>query len=113
MGEEDVMRYTRLAHAEHTPDDGLVEVQPHRWALSVWARAYRRLARPWDIDKHVRAFCRPFTVEGRENLADLANPALIGANHTSHFDAVVALSVLPERIRGRTAIVAAADRIYR
>ncbi|MEX0682715.1 MAG: lysophospholipid acyltransferase family protein [Dehalococcoidia bacterium] len=107
------MRHIPLAHTARQSDNDLVEVQPHRWALSFWARAYRRLAKRWDIDWHIRAFCRPFTVEGRENLAQLGNPALIIANHTSHFDAVVALSVLPERLQRRTAIVAAADRMYR
>jgi 1-acyl-sn-glycerol-3-phosphate acyltransferase len=52
-------------------------------------------------------------IEGQKNLSELDNPALIIANHTSHFDSVIALSVLPERVRDRTAIVAAADRMYR
>jgi 1-acyl-sn-glycerol-3-phosphate acyltransferase len=61
----------------------------------------------------VRAYCTPLTIEGQENLSGLDNPALIIPNHTSHFDTVIALSVLPERVRDRTAIAAAADRMYR
>src|SRR5436309_10024248 len=89
------------------------EVKPHKWALSPWARVLRRLARRWTVHSHVRKFCRPFTVEGRENLASLKSPLLIIANHTSHFDTVIVLSLLPDAIYDRTAVVAAADRMYR
>jgi 1-acyl-sn-glycerol-3-phosphate acyltransferase len=89
------------------------EAKPHRWALSLWARAFRRLARRWTVDSHVRKYCRPFTVEGRQNLDGLASPVVIIANHTSHFDTVIVLSLLPTRIYDRTAVVAAADRMYR
>jgi 1-acyl-sn-glycerol-3-phosphate acyltransferase len=89
------------------------EVKPHRWALAPWARAYRRMARPWTVTRHVRRFCRPLMLEGEDNLARLQNPALIIANHASHFDTAVVLSLLPSHIYNRTAIVAAADRMYR
>jgi 1-acyl-sn-glycerol-3-phosphate acyltransferase len=89
------------------------EVKPYRWALAPWARAYRRLARPWTVTRHVRRFCHPLSLEGAENLSRLQNPALIIANHASHFDTPVVLSLLPNRIYDRTAIVAAADRMYR
>jgi 1-acyl-sn-glycerol-3-phosphate acyltransferase len=94
-------------------DAKLSEVKPHRWALSLWARTYRRLARPFTVTRHVRRFCRPLTIEGRENLERLQNPALIIANHASHFDTPVVLSLLPNHIYNHTAIVAAADRMYR
>lgn len=90
-----------------------VEVEPYRWALSWWARAYRRLARPIHVNRHVKRFCQPFNVEGIDKLNDIDNPMLIIANHTSHFDAVIVLSVLPSKIYDRLAIVAAADRMYR
>lgn len=90
-----------------------VEVEPYRWALSWWARAYRRMARPWTVRSHVNRFCRPLTIEGAEKLASLDNPMLIVANHTSHFDTVIVLSLLPNKIYDRTAVVAAADRMYR
>jgi 1-acyl-sn-glycerol-3-phosphate acyltransferase len=89
------------------------EAKPHRWALQRWARMYRRVARPLTVSRHVRRFCRPLTIEGRENLERLQNPALIIANHASHFDTPVVLSLLPNNIYNRTAIVAAADRMYR
>jgi 1-acyl-sn-glycerol-3-phosphate acyltransferase len=89
------------------------EVKPHKWALSLWARAFRRAARPWTVQSHVNKFCQPFTVEGEEKLAAIENPMLIIANHTSHFDTVIVLSLLPNHIYDRTAVVAAADRMYR
>jgi 1-acyl-sn-glycerol-3-phosphate acyltransferase len=89
------------------------EAKPHKWALSFWARGFRRMARRWTVHSHVRKFCHPFTVEGKENLEGLESPLLIIANHTSHFDTVIVLSMLPDSIYGRTAVVAAADRMYR
>ena len=89
-----------------------VEAKPHRWALSWPARMYRRLNRRRNVTRHVEQYCQPFAVEGRERLEGFRGPALIIANHTSHFDSVIALSVLPEKLFDRTAIVAAADRFY-
>lgn len=107
------MQDAQLTTAERRTQSDLVEAKPNRWALSFWARAYRRLARRWDVDKHVRQFCQPMTIEGRENLAGVDNPLLIISNHSSHFDTVIILSALPSKIWDRTAIVAAADRMYR
>jgi 1-acyl-sn-glycerol-3-phosphate acyltransferase len=91
----------------------LVEVEPHRWALSWWARLYRRVAKRWIVTNHVRKFCKPLTIEGQENLEGLNGPMLVIANHSSHFDSVIVLHALPPRIYDRTAVVAAADRMYR
>ena len=102
---------SETVHSQH--DRALVEVDPHRWALNLWARAFRRLARRWTVHSHVRQFCRPFTLEGEENLAGIDGPLVIIANHTSHFDTVIVLSVLPDRIYDKTAVVSAADRMYR
>ena len=107
------MQHDAVSPAERRTKADLVEVQPHRWALSWWARAYRNLLRRWDVEKHVRAYCRPMTIEGQENLAELEGPLLIIANHTSHFDTVIVLHSLPRKIWDRTAVVAAADRMYR
>lgn len=102
---------TETVHSQR--ERALVEVEPHRWALRLWARAFRRIARRWTVDSHVRKFCRPFALEGAENLEGIGGPLLIVANHTSHFDTVIVLSVLPNRIYDKTAVVAAADRMYR
>jgi 1-acyl-sn-glycerol-3-phosphate acyltransferase len=99
--------------AEAKPQTELVHVEPHRWALSWWARLYRRVLRRWDVDKHVKQFCRPLTIEGLDNLDGVDGPVLVIANHTSHFDTVIVLHVLPRKVWGKLAIVAAADRMYR
>jgi Acyltransferase len=78
------------------------EAKPHKWALSLWARIFRRGARRWTVMSHVRKFCRPFTVEGEDKLTDIKSPVLI-----------IVLSLLPNHIYDRTAVVAAADRMYR
>lgn len=95
------------------PQAAVVDARPHRWALWWPARLYRRVLRRWDVDKHVKQFCRPLTIEGRENLEGVSGPLLIIANHTSHFDTVIVLYVLPRKIWDKTAIVAAADRMFR
>ena len=104
---------TSIAAGETEKRAELVIVEPYRWALSWWARLYRRVLRPFDVHIHVKRFCRPMTVEGREHLKGVDGPMVIIANHTSHVDTVIALNVLPRHIWNRTAIVAAADRIYR
>ena len=87
-------------------------VAPPRWALSPWARFLRRPAHWWFVGRQVRRLCSPLNVEGLENLAEVTSPAIFIANHTSHFDAYLAFSVLPPRLRYRTAMAAAADRWY-
>ncbi len=98
--------------AERSREETLVKAEPHRWALSLWARAYRRLARPLVVSRHVRKFCTPLELQGTEHLEELHSPAVIVANHTSHFDTLIVLSILPDRLYDRTAVVAAADRFY-
>ncbi|MEX2246122.1 MAG: GYD domain-containing protein [Dehalococcoidia bacterium] len=86
--------------------------EPHRWQTRLWARVVRRAGRYWVTTRHVRKFCRPLTVEGTENLEGFRGAAIIIANHSSHFDTPVVLAALPERIRSRVAIAAAADKFY-
>jgi 1-acyl-sn-glycerol-3-phosphate acyltransferase len=89
------------------------EARPHRWALSLPARSFRSLARPVLLTRHLRRYCSPLTVEGREHFDEVRGRSLIVANHTSHFDTIIVLSLLPGRLFRRTAVVAAADRFYR
>jgi len=91
----------------------LYRTRPHAWQTQIWARIVRRAGRHWVISRHVKRYCHPLTVEGGARLAGVKGPALIIANHASHFDTPVALSALPECIRGKTAVAAAADRFYR
>lgn len=89
------------------------QTEPHRWALALWARAFRRAARPVVIDRHVRRFCSPLDLAGLEHFGELRPPAIVIANHTSHWDTLLVLSVLPAFLYGRVAVAAAADRFYR
>ncbi len=98
---------------EATHEQALVNAQPHRWALGLLARSYRRLARGWVVMRHVQRLCNPFELEGSEYLLETHGPSIIIANHTSHFDTLIVLSILPQRLYNRTAVDAAADRFYR
>jgi 1-acyl-sn-glycerol-3-phosphate acyltransferase len=100
-------RFTNMIHA------AAARTEPHRWQTQLWARSMRRVARPYTMLRHMKRLCTPFTVEGAGNVKDFRGPAIIIANHTSHFDTAAALHALPSQLRERTAIAAAADRFYR
>ena len=51
-------------------------------------------------------------VTGRDQLEQLAGPAVFVANHNSHMDTPVILRALPRRWRRRTAVAAATDYFY-
>ena len=76
--------------------------EPHYWQTSPWARALRRAGRYWVMTRHVRKYCRPFEIEGRENLEGFKGPAIVIANHSSHFDTPAVLSALPEPSAARS-----------
>lgn len=86
--------------------------EPHTWQTDWWARIVRRAGRYWVTTRHVRRYCKPLTIEGRENLKGFKGGAIIIANHSSHFDTPVVLSALPESIRSRIMAAAAADKFY-
>ncbi len=86
--------------------------RPDAWQTTLPARALRRVGRHWVIDRHVRRYCQPLTVT-RDDSREVSGPAVVRVNHTSHFDTPLALSVLPERLRSKIAVAAAADRFYR
>ncbi len=86
--------------------------EPHRWQTQLWARAVRRAGRYWVTTRHVRRYCQPLTIDGNANIARHKGGAIIIANHSSHFDTPVVLASLPERLRSRTLIAAAADKFY-
>jgi 1-acyl-sn-glycerol-3-phosphate acyltransferase len=65
------------------------------------------------MSRHVDRYCRPLTIKGAEHLRGMRSPALVIANHSSHFDTPVVLSALPDAIRGKIAVAAAADKFYR
>lgn len=102
-----IERFTKLLEQRAYRTD------PHTWQTQFWAGALRRVLRPWVMTRHVRRYCRPLRVEGAEALRGFRGPALVIANHTSHFDTPAVISALPSALRERTAIAAAADRFYR
>lgn len=86
--------------------------EPHAWQTSWWASAVRRAGRYWTTTRYVRQYCKPLTVEGRENLDGFRGPAIIIANHSSHFDSPTVYAALPGRMRSKIAMAAAADKFY-
>jgi 1-acyl-sn-glycerol-3-phosphate acyltransferase len=87
-------------------------VGPYPWQISRWAQLVRRLLRYHTMTRMVWRYCKPFEVEGREQLDGLANPAIFIGNHSSHMDAFVLFMSLPERFRRRVAFGGAADRWF-
>ena len=83
---------------------------------TAWARRpAARLARAALLDLAIRpavhALASP-TVDGRERLDALEAPVIFAANHHSHLDTGLLLSLLPERFRRRTVVAAAADYFF-
>jgi 1-acyl-sn-glycerol-3-phosphate acyltransferase len=87
-------------------------VGPYRWQISFPAQVARRALRWYSATRYVNKYCKPFEVEGRENLKGLKGPAIFIANHSSHMDAPVIVATLPERYRRRVAFGSAADRWF-
>jgi 1-acyl-sn-glycerol-3-phosphate acyltransferase len=87
-------------------------VGPFRWQTSRWAQIVRRLLRYPTYTRMIRKYCKPLTIEGRENLKQLKGPVIFIGNHSSHMDAFVLFWALPERYRLRVAWGGAADRWF-
>jgi 1-acyl-sn-glycerol-3-phosphate acyltransferase len=100
---------------------GGVERPPIKRSLGVdyrtdWARKYPvRLARVLVTEGLTRplayAVASP-TVDGVDRLARVEGPVLFAANHASHIDTPLLLSVLPERWRHHTVVAAGADYFF-
>jgi 1-acyl-sn-glycerol-3-phosphate acyltransferase len=83
---------------------------------SDWARRYpARMARLVVQDvlagPLVRAIARP-TVSGLDRIAHLEEPVIFAANHASHVDAPLLLSVIPSRWRDDMFVAGAADYFF-
>ena len=78
-------------------------VGPYRWQISRWAQVVRRLMRYYATTRVVSKYCKPLTIEGRENLKSFKGPTIFIGNHSSHMDLHVLFAALPERFRLRVA----------
>jgi 1-acyl-sn-glycerol-3-phosphate acyltransferase len=83
---------------------------------TAWSRRYGvRVARAalldWVARPVVRALASP-RVEGLDRIEHLDAPAIFAANHASHADLPLVLSILPPRFRHRTLVGAAADYFF-
>lgn len=81
-----------------------------------WARSYpARVARAVLLDNLTRPlanFVASPEVRGAEVLELVSPPAIFVANHSSHVDTPLLLSVLPKRFRHNTVVAAAADHFF-
>jgi 1-acyl-sn-glycerol-3-phosphate acyltransferase len=85
---------------------------PYRWQIRFPAQVVRRALRWYTVTRHVRAACKPLTIDGQEHFKGLKGPTIFIANHSSHLDSIVLLQALPERYRRRLAFGGAADRWF-
>ena len=81
------------------------------WARSPAARLARAAILDLAIRPAVHALAQP-TVDGRERLDAVEAPVIFAANHHSHADTGLLLSLLPERFRRKTVVAAAADYFF-
>jgi 1-acyl-sn-glycerol-3-phosphate acyltransferase len=83
---------------------------------TAWSRRYpARLARAVLLDNVTRPLAHLVAspeVRGAELLALVEAPAIFVANHASHVDTPLLLSVLPRRFRYKTVVAAAADHFF-
>ncbi len=85
---------------------------PHEWQVKWWAKFLRLCFRWYQYDRWIWKYCKPLTTTGRENFAGVRGPCIVVANHTSHFDALVLFSCLPQRVKWNIYFGAAADRWF-
>jgi 1-acyl-sn-glycerol-3-phosphate acyltransferase len=83
---------------------------------SDWARRYPvRLARAAWTELVTRpvlfAVAQP-TIAGLDRFEDIEAPVIFAANHSSHLDAPLLLSALPDRFRNKVVTLAAADYFF-
>lgn len=86
--------------------------EPPRWALARPARLIRGLLQRGVLFPLLDHVAARDGIRGQEHLRDVREPILVVANHASHLDAPLILSILPRRLRERTAVAAAADYFF-
>ena len=86
-------------------------VFPTKWARTPAAIAVREVLQKGALNSVLRFEVNP-QVSGLDSLLKLNGPALIVANHSSHLDTPLLLCTLPDGMRRRTAVAAAADYFF-
>ncbi len=83
---------------------------------TAWARRFpARLARAIVTDNVTRPLVKAVAapeIDGLDRIRDLDEPVIFAANHASHVDTPLLLSVLPDRWRHRTVVAAGADYFF-
>src|SRR6202048_343497 len=83
---------------------------------TAWARSYpARLARAVVTDNLTRPLVKVVAspkVTGLDRIRHLDEPVIFAANHASHVDTPLLISVLPDRWRHRTVVAAGADYFF-
>jgi 1-acyl-sn-glycerol-3-phosphate acyltransferase len=81
-----------------------------------WTRRYPvRLARAIVVDNVTRPLAHAIAspdVRGEEAFSFVEAPVILVANHTSHVDTALLVSVLPQRLRHKTIVAGAADYFF-
>jgi 1-acyl-sn-glycerol-3-phosphate acyltransferase len=86
-------------------------VFPTRWARTPAAIAVREVLQKGALNSVLRYEVNP-QVSGLDSLAKVHGPAVIVANHSSHLDTPLVLCTLPDAMRRKTAVAAAADYFF-
>ncbi|HLI24667.1 MAG TPA: lysophospholipid acyltransferase family protein, partial [Acidimicrobiales bacterium] len=81
------------------------------WARRYPARVARLLVNELVTGPVIRTVADP-RVTGLDRIAHLDGPVVFAANHASHLDTPLLLSVIPDRWRHRTVVAAAADYFF-
>lgn len=84
---------------------------PSSWSRTQPARAVREVLQKGALEPALRSSV-DVRVNGLDVLESLTGPVVFVANHTSHLDTPLILCTVPERIRRRTAVAAAADYFF-
>lgn len=84
---------------------------PSAWSRTKPAQAVREVLQKGALAPALRSSV-DVTVHGLDHLDNLTGPVVFVANHTSHLDTPLILCTLPETMRRRTAVAAAADYFF-
>ncbi len=99
----------RSAEAFVEPKDS--SVFPTAWSRKAPACAAREVVQKGVLEPLFRSQVRPH-VHGLDLLSDVRGPMIFAANHASHLDTPLILLSLPDELRRRTCVAAAADYFF-